>query len=662
MFKKILQNKALFLQSIFLAIFIIWGVLLTYILTTNVFNPYVEAFSRSFKSEVTSLIGNISLLSIICLIVFIIIRRPYRRIYTLGIIQILLGILIYALKVYTRYYFVFFSFRQMSLVKNPAGDLGVNVAIQVFIEFFTTGMFITILPGIGFIIYALIVRKKPDLYEKRESHTTNKKVGAMLLAISLSFAMVLSFRVSVKKKWPYNSDLAMYGCMNCGTYNYYLSEAFGWNFYYSGKKNYKQSEVTVMISKFDRNDSNYANFLDPTNSNKRVGVNSLSGKNLKIIQLESLNTYCVDLVLEDGSLLMPNMNKIIKDKDSYYLKNFYTSAGQGKTADAELAINTGVNVQGQNTLHWDYNGKNYSYQTLADMFKEKYNSTCYSFHGDLEGFYDRQFVHTSLLGYDEFYSLEDYLKTHKSEKEDPESYINGWVDDKVVLEWEKEVTSSLDEPFLSYSIMTVSHTPFTGNPKEDEYDFGYKNKMLRKYIAYMRYVDDYLGDLYETMKNDPNTVYVLYGDHGSFLTEREMRELFGKQDTLELVENNLKVPGVIFDASGTIYSLTAGSMTNDLVRSEIDLFTTIVDLFGLDYRGVRLGVNALSDEKTFAIDPNTLAIITDDFIYYSKNGKKKIDENSSITIEELKNQVEKIKYYKLTVDLANRFKLVEKEN
>ena len=411
MFKKILENKALFLQTIFIVLFLLFGLINTYVLTTHVFNPYVEAFSRSFKSEFTSIIGNMSILSVICLIIFIAIRRPYRRIYTLGIMQILLGILIYALKVYARYYFVFFSFRQMSLVKNPAGDLGLNVAIQVFVEFFTTGMFLLIVPGIVFIVFALIFRKKPELYEKRESHTTNKKVAASLIAISMSFAMMLSFRSSVKKKWPYNSDLAMYGAMNCGTYNYYLYEALGVNFYYSGKRDYKQEEVTVLIKEFDRNESEYLNFMDPTNSNKHEYVGSLSGKNLKIIQLESMNTYCVNLILDDGTLLMPNMNKIINDSNSFYFKNFYTSAGQGKTADAELAVNTGINVQGQNTLHWDYNGKNYSYQTLADMFKEKYNSTCYSFHGDLEGFYDRENVHKNLLGYDEFYSLEDYLKT-----------------------------------------------------------------------------------------------------------------------------------------------------------------------------------------------------------------------------------------------------------
>lgn len=662
MFKRLFKNKAIVIQTISICIFLFVGLILTYALTTRTFNPYVVSFKRTFKSEFTSIVGNISILSIICLIVFIFIRRPYRRIYTLGIIMILLTILIYALRVYSRYYFVLFSFHQMSLVRNPAGELGANVALQVLAEFFTTGMFVFILPGIAFIVLPIVFRKRQILNDRRESHTTPKKVASILLAISLSFGMVLSFRRSVKNKWPYNSDLAMYGCENLGVYNYYFHEALGWNFYYSGKKDYKQEEVTVLVKEFDRNESTYTNFLDSTNSNSHDYVGLFEGKSLKIIQLESVNTYCVNLKLEDGSLLMPNLNRIINDDASFYFKNFYTSAGQGKTADAELAVNTGVNVQGQNTLHWDYKYKknNYSYQTLADMFKEKYSSTCYSFHGDLEAFYNREIVHEYLFGYDEFYSLEDYLKTHKTEKEDPDSYINGWVDDKVVLDWEEEVTKDLTTPFLSYSIMTISHTPFKGNPKEKEYDFGYKNKMLNRYLAYMRYVDDYLGDLYTQMKNDTDSIYLIYGDHGSFLTNSEMKELFGKQSIIDSALNNLKVPALIFDGSNSLYLATSGVMETNLVRSQTDLFTTVVDLFNLDYRGVRLGVNGLTNEKTFYYDPNNLTIITDNYIYYTK--KKSYRFFNEYDKETMLDEVEKVKTYKLVIDMANRYNLLSKED
>jgi phosphoglycerol transferase MdoB-like AlkP superfamily enzyme len=439
--------------------------------------------------------------------------------------------------------------------------------------------------------------------------------------------------------------------MNVGVYNYYLYEAIGWNFQYTGK-DYSNEEVTVEINKYNRNNDSYTNFLDSSNSDERKYVGSMNGKNIKIIQLESVSKYCVDLKLKDGSQLMPNFNKIINDSNAYYCSNFYTSSGQGKTADAELAINTGVNPQGPNTQHWQYKNGNYNFDALPELFKAKYDATCYSFHGDLAEFYNRGVVHPEMFGYDKYYSLEEYIKTHKTEKEDPNSYINGWVDDHVVLEWENEVSSQIDGPFLTYSIMTVSHTPFLGNPKEKEYNFGYKNKMLYRYIAYMRYVDDYLDELYERMKNDSNTIYVIYGDHGSFLTNKEQKELFGKQNTLDFEINNTKIPCVIFDASGTLNTLTEGHMEQTLLRSEIDIFTTLIDLFDLNYEGIRLGVNIFSNEKTFTYDPNTFTIITDDYIYYTKNEKYKIF--NGISKDKMKEQVDLIKKYKVIVDIANK--------
>ena len=199
------KNKTILIQAIFILVFIVSLFLFTYFLTTQTLNPYIVPFKRTFKSEFTSIIGNISVLSIICLIVFIFIKRPYRRVYTLGILQMILAFVLYMLRIYARSYFAFFSFREVSILKNPAGELGMNVTKQMLAEFFTTGMFLTLVPGIVFIVLALVFRKNPLWHEKRESHTTNKKVAASLISVILSFAMVLSFRLSVKRNWPYNS-------------------------------------------------------------------------------------------------------------------------------------------------------------------------------------------------------------------------------------------------------------------------------------------------------------------------------------------------------------------------------------------------------------------------------------------------------------------------
>lgn len=134
--------------------------------------------------------------------------------------------------------------------------------------------------------------------------------------------------------------------------------------------------------------------------------------------------------------------------------------------------------------------------------------------------------------------------------------------------------------------------------------------------------------------------------------------MFGKQSTLEFELNNTHVPCIIFDGSGTLNTLTENNMRCHLVRSEIDIFTTIVDLFDLNYTGVRLGVNILSKEKTFSYDPNTFTIMTDDYVYYTKNDKKIFF--NTISKEELKRQIDLIKHYKVIVDIANKRNMIKK--
>ena len=80
--------------------------------------------------------------------------------------------------------------------------------------------------------------------------------------------------------------------------------------------------------------------------------------------------------------------------------------------------------------------------------------------------------------------------------------------------------------------------------------------------------------------------------------------------------------------------------------SQIDIFATIKSMYNLqtDYT---LGVDMFTEDKSFAIDPKVLDIITDDFMYNLKNGEyylENIDYDEMITI------IEEIKKFKLEND------------
>ena len=54
----------------------------------------------------------------------------------------------------------------------------------------------------------------------------------------------------------------------------------------------------------------------------------------------------------------------------------------------------------------------------------------------------------------------------------------------------------------------------------------------------------------------------------------------------------------------------------NLVRSQVDMYRTIIDLFGLESDYHYYGVNILSNEKTFALNTKTMSIYTDEHSIY----------------------------------------------
>ena len=88
---------------------------------------------------------------------------------------------------------------------------------------------------------------------------------------------------------------------------------------------------------------------------------------------------------------------------------------------------------------------------------------------------------------------------------------------------------------------------------------------------------------------------------------------------LEYREMMLEIPVIVYDPSGKIAdyvevnSLDISYMQNRTL-SQIDIFATIKSLYNLEAE-YTFGVDMFSMEKSFAVDPKVLDIITDEFIY-----------------------------------------------
>ncbi|MCF7931385.1 MAG: hypothetical protein K9L02_07745, partial [Acholeplasmataceae bacterium] len=82
------------------------------------------------------------------------------------------------------------------------------------------------------------------------------------------------------------------------------------------------------------------------------------------------------------------------------------------------------------------------------------------------------------------------------------------------------------------------------------------------------------------------------------------------------------------------YQIRKGLITGeqDLVRSEVDIFRTIVELFNLPIGDdAYFGVHGMSIEPTFAMDNRLMDVATDDVFFSMRNKVKTYPETTSIS-------------------------------
>ncbi|HKL61226.1 MAG TPA: LTA synthase family protein, partial [Acholeplasma sp.] len=403
--------------------------------------------------------------------------------------------------------------------------------------------------------------------------------------------------------------------------------------------NKNQAEYTNVFGEsygnvLDISDASSVN-IDPSllNDSQLNGV--FKDKNIMVIHLETFNHFLLD---EDGPYFDSSYFKTLKAllKESYVLDNFYTNVGLGNSSDAEFSVMTGLYPRGDTTVYWNYEKTPYEFKALPKLFEGYYKA---SLHSDVSVFYNRQNVHEKMYEFDDYFyfdELEAYKDGTKNGfyrfadliyRTDPKS---PWVSDLALLDWTKQVATSKmngNQPYFLFPITMQPHTPYLYDPNIENPKFSEDvldvEETTFKYVNYEVYYDSIFKKFIEITKQLKDTVYIFYGDHGSLLPKKDVETLMGREMTqLEHKNEMAKTLAFIYAPDDTdTSSIKKGLMTGtqSLVRSQVDLYRTIVELYGLKTNEYYYGVNALSNEHTYSIDTRTFDIMTDDYYLLSKH-------------------------------------------
>jgi len=677
---------------LFIGLFFLLNILNTYLLTVLELNRYIAPFRHTFSGDVNAFFGNFSVLFIITVFTFIFIKKAKARMLFLIYFSFLLNLSIFTLGIFNMFFGTAFSIPAATIFRNPADGFALGTFYTALLEIVTYYRILAFLPTITlFVIYRLSNREQlKQMYFKV---TVQKVLSALLLASIMLFGSISSYYEQFQKTMPINSVKSTFAIQTLGVYPYYVGEFFGKPFDVDLKAYLDLNtdrKIADAYQVYNKNQSTYVNFFDQNTYSNRLDINQsvsnlyidpsisqndnlhgiLEGKNLVIVHLESLNTFLLEH--EEINSRMRFLNTLLSE--SFYFSNFYNNVGMGVSSDAELSVLTGLYPMGDRTLYWEHEKINYDLLSIPRFFNEM-NYRTLAIHGDHQKFYNRDLVYPDLFKFDEFYSIENFIddgyqvsEGYLFNAEKNLIHKSPWISDYHLADYTNERGKKMIDdqiPFLMFSITMMPHTPYEFDPyglRLDTYPqfVDLIQRITLRYINYVDYVDEVIQRYFigpdKSDQTLDNTAYIFYSDHGSGIKNGDLDILFNRKfSVIETRKMLQKVPAWIYVPGDQLiekngFQLREGLIKGEqtLVRSQVDLYRTMVELFNLPVGdNPYFGVHGFSIEPTFALDNRLMDVAMDEYFFSMRNERFIYPSVSRVT----QDRFEYIKRFKMLSDI-----------
>jgi phosphoglycerol transferase MdoB-like AlkP superfamily enzyme len=693
---------------IFYALFLLLNTFNTIIITHQRLNRYIAPFKHSFKGELNAFIGNMFSLNMIGFIVLLITQNGYYAMIILVVLTGIFNLLFFALNIFNLYYGTSFSREGLDIFKNPAEGISKGLSKEILNELFGYYRIILFIP-FAILLFYLIHINQSILFDLNVMLSDLTILGTISLSVLMISITKYIYEKMYLQDFTIKAVKVTYGIQNFGIFPFYMASFLGYklipdSIYSRKKKNI--NELYQIYSSFDKNKSQYLNFFNKKLYSNQFSVNQLSkditidkslvsknsnltgllqGKNLVLVQMESMSRFLLDIPLLKSEF--PFLKAILEESVDF--TEFYSSVGIGVSSDAEVTTLTGLYPTGFSNLYWsDFDSETSQFKikrelTTLPKYFNKQNYYTEAIHGDYKRFYNRENAYPTILDFKKLYGLEDFtdktesgrqgiIKFFTYEYSKGQKHISPWISDYQLADTVQTKVKEHNSPSFYFPITMMPHTPFGFNPLQNkEYIEDCKLKDLtKKYLQFAEYYDNiikriFLNNLGENAI-DPNTVYLFYGDHGCGLKNRDLSKLFAKdlsrleeRKILQQVVAFLYVPGEkLVDKNG--YFLNEGLIKGKqgLVRGQMDIYRTIIELFGLKAENhAYFGTHLLSSEPSYVLDNKLQDVILDNFMFSMRNREKTFPKNKTVEHKLFEN----VKNFKLLNDILLEEKNIQTE-
>ncbi|MEH7380936.1 LTA synthase family protein [Bacillus sp. JJ1533] len=337
------------------------------------------------------------------------------------------------------------------------------------------------------------------------------------------------------------------------------------------------------------------------------------GKNIVLITLESTQNFVINQKV-NGEEVTPFLNELIGE--SFYFNKIYDQTAQGKTSDAEFMIDTSLYPLASGSVF--VRKPENIYYSLPHILKEKEGYYAATFHGNVDTFWNRDVMYKA-LGYDQFFSKEDYVVTE-------ENAVNYGIKDIPFFTQSVEHMKNIPEPYYAKFLTLTNHFPFLLDEEDMLIDpADTKEDVVNRYVTTVRYLDKAIETFFDQLKAEglyEDTMFVLVGDHYGISEKYHdgLNELLDEEDTLSNQVKHQQIPLIVHvpGQEGETIPTQGG---------EIDIRPTLLHLLGIkiDNR-YSFGHNLFTRDSDHPVIFRDGSFISENYIYKGNNCYEKQHE------------------------------------
>lgn len=559
-------------------------------------NPYILDINLGYKS-VKPFINYYYAFALIFLSFSLLFKGKGRFIY-LFLIDILITFLIVLDLCYFRGFLTMPSIMLLSQTAN-LDNMGSTIS-----SMFSTKDYLLILDFIILAIYVFLTRKTYTKSKRRAPITFT-----ILFLGSIIYIAYVPFNLYVLKNEDVSNGYLFSNYDPTNTARYFSSIGYHVFDVYNV---YKDSQpYTLTIEEKEQINEFYSKKEDLPD-NEYAGI--FKGKNLLIIQVESLESFIIDKEI-NGQEITPVMNNLISS--GFYFPNIYEQVNEGTSSDADLMINTSMFPVRRGSTFFRYPNTTYNSLPLL-LEKEGYDTE--AIHPDKGSFWNYA-AGLKGIGFNKF---TDYYSFTIDEE------IGLGISDESYFKQVIPMLKSLKNPFYAFTVTLTNHGPFD-LPEENRVlnlDEELNESEMGGYLESVKYTDTQIGNFLNLLDKEgllDNTVVVIEGDHAGVhkYYNNSIESLSNPEDWF-LDNGHHTIPFIVWSKD------IQNPKTFETKGGQIDIMPSLLYLMGVNkenYINTALGRNLFNTNKSFAVLSN-LDIVSDNLTEEEKEMYKNIVELS----------------------------------